>query len=283
MMNSAPSGMVKRVRSLSITKEDALHPMTTPSENTEQAIEIYAGTKNYWRLRRNILFNFEYHAKFDAFEIIGYDADTESHAPRLFVKASVIIRNIQNNELFKAEIEKRKEGLNRQTTSVKLTELDMRVKTMREFIHQYLLQRLDVVEDKQQPVLEKNIASEDTTEASSVSSANSDSNSNEDMVIEKQTVVIQSPPKYNGAFHLKFIPAGIDVLVPTILSSSMIKPPSTNNLMGMGQATSSSSSSSSSSVADETINLEPKYLDFECAGPPEGLVETHIPRRKKTR
>lgn len=247
------SGLVKRVRGLSnLGEEDNLYSIVLQGDS-DDSIEIYKGTKNFWRLRKNVDFNFEYRRKHDIIEIIGYDVDNEVTAPRLYANASTLIRKCQNNEAFTKMLNNKKVDFAKRRASKATSEADFIAGLVRSWIAEYLLQRLDVVVS--QPLSPQGVSGTEFFEPLSPAT----DNKNPDP-ISKLSI---SPKK--STFALKFNAMGSDTLVPVVNSSNI----------------------SNQSVAHHESAFKPvdsrKCLDFEVLTRPDEIVETYIPRRKKTK
>lgn len=53
-------------------------------------VEIYKGSKNFWRIRANVDFHFIEHEEFKCIEVISFNPTLHAEAPRIFISIPVL-------------------------------------------------------------------------------------------------------------------------------------------------------------------------------------------------
>jgi len=136
--------MYKRERGLSNLADDDLIPLLLPDDKLK-VIELYKGSKNFWRTRCNLELVFTYHVDYDCIEIMGYDNSKEMETSRLFVSASGASRRCQTSSGFEDNFHSKKVEFSRKRT--KTTE-NSTTPAFRDYLCSYLLTRIDVEQTK---------------------------------------------------------------------------------------------------------------------------------------
>jgi hypothetical protein len=134
--------MSKRERSLSNVADDDVIPLLLPTD-TSKVIEIYKGSKNFWRARCNLELVFTYYVSFDCIQIRGYDNAQDVHTSALYVAATVANRKCQNASNFEDSFRTKRIELSRKKSR---TSDNSQVPAMREYLCEYLLSRVDMVQ-----------------------------------------------------------------------------------------------------------------------------------------
>ena len=107
-------------------------------------IELYTGSKNYWRLRTNVDFHMLEHVHEDVVEVICFHPVLHLEAPRIFLSISKYTQSLEPSKLEEMLTAKREE-LSRKRSRLPANELMHAV--IRESIVQFILTRAQVVLD----------------------------------------------------------------------------------------------------------------------------------------
>lgn len=138
----------KRARGLSSVGDDNLIPLVLPGE-TATVIELYKGSKNFWRTRFNLELIFTYFVAHDCIQITGYESTKEVHTSTLYVSATIANRMCQTVANFEDSFKPKKIEFSRKRTKTTDTSV---TPAMREYLCQYLLARIDMQAPVASPV-----------------------------------------------------------------------------------------------------------------------------------
>ena len=107
-------------------------------------IELYKGSKNYWRLRTNVDFHILEHPDEDVVEIICFHPVLHLEAPRVFLSISKYTQSLESSKL-EDLLSLKREELSRKRTRLAANEVMHMV--IRESIVQFILTRAQMVLD----------------------------------------------------------------------------------------------------------------------------------------
>ena len=118
------------------------------------SIEIYKGTRNFWRQRINIDVNIFEHVDLKVVELIGFSADVHMEV-RIYLSYPGLQAVIDLSKLESIVAEKKEENIRRKKAVV---DAELRYEAISGIIVDYLLNRLSVVYDKEKSIFEVHLA-----------------------------------------------------------------------------------------------------------------------------
>lgn len=105
-------------------------------------LEIFKGSKNFWRIRANVDFNIIEHTISGCIEVISFNPALYVEAPRLFLSIEKLSSKIEE-ERIDDMISKRREEMTRKRQERVPTE-ELRRKVIRDLCAEYILARMQV-------------------------------------------------------------------------------------------------------------------------------------------
>jgi polyphosphate kinase len=117
-------------------------------------LEMFKGTRNYWRFRTNIDVNIVDHTEFNVIEIVCFCADVMLEN-RIYLSGSDVMSRIDTGKLESLVAAKREENLRRKKSAL---EKEARDEVRAGLISDFLLNRLVINLDKEKPLFESSIS-----------------------------------------------------------------------------------------------------------------------------
>ena len=124
------------------------------SSDPKPHIELYSGSKNYWRLRTNVDFHLILYPDYDVVEIICFNPVLHMEAPRVYVSMAKYLSSVDKTKMEEIAAKKREE-FSRKRLRVSADEINQ--VAARESIVDFILARAQVVLDTAQQTFELQI------------------------------------------------------------------------------------------------------------------------------
>lgn len=86
-------------------------------------IEIYKGSKNFWRLRANVDFHLVQHAEFNCIEVISFNSGLHVEAPRVYVSMPAVVVCLGESKIEESMAAKREDMTRKRQPRLPIEEL----------------------------------------------------------------------------------------------------------------------------------------------------------------
>lgn len=138
----------KRARGLSNLADDNILSLLRDDDKAK-AIELFKGSRNYWRCRSTIEFTFIYYPMADCIEVLGFENSKALATNSLYVCASTANKKCQTSSNFEEAFADKKREYSRKR--MKTLDDNSTVNVLREYICNYLIARIDLVQPPDSP------------------------------------------------------------------------------------------------------------------------------------